>query len=356
MKISEVQSRMEHFELLRPYAIAFRDVDAVVNFIVTLRTDTGLMGLGTAAPEPHVTGETVEACGKALGSDSLDWLIGGDTRSCASHCRELERRMPDTPAARAAVDIALHDLLAQHLGIPLVELLGRVHDKILTSVTIGIQSVDATIAAAEEHISHGFRILKVKLGHSVEEDIERLRKLRERVGKSVAIRVDSNQGYGFQEFCRFVNETKELDIEFIEQPIPVAEDNTLRELPQDVRARIAMDESLLNEADAIRLIAPPGVCGTFNIKLMKCGGVQAAGRIATIAEAAGIHLMWGCMDESIISIAAALHAALASPATRYLDLDGSLDLSRDVVTGGFELEDGYMSTHCAPGLGVSLKA
>ena len=62
--------------------------------------------------------------------------------------------------------------------------------------------------------------------------------------------------------------------------------------------------------------------------------------------------MWGCMDESIVSISAALHAALASPATRYLDLDGSLDLARDVVTGGFHLEDGYLRTTDAPGLGV----
>jgi L-alanine-DL-glutamate epimerase-like enolase superfamily enzyme len=93
-------------------------------------------------------------------------------------------------------------------------------------------------------------------------------------------------------------------------------------------------------------------CGIFNIKLMKCGGVRPALRIATIAEIAGIELMWGCMDESIISISAALHAALASPATRYLDLDGSLDLARDVVSGGFVLQDGFLSTSDAPGLGV----
>ena len=85
---------------------------------------------------------------------------------------------------------------------------------------------------------------------------------------------------------------------------------------------------------------------------MKSGGVFPALRIAAIAQTAGIELMWGCMDESIISITAALHAALASPATRYLDLDGSLDLARDVVKGGFVLRDGYLSTSNAPGLGV----
>ena len=85
---------------------------------------------------------------------------------------------------------------------------------------------------------------------------------------------------------------------------------------------------------------------------MKCGGVHAAGRIADIADLAGIELMWGCMDESVVSISAALHVALASPATRYLDLDGSLDLARDVAGGGFVLEDGFMRTTDLPGLGV----
>ncbi len=98
---------------------------------------------------------------------------------------------------------------------------------------------------------------------------------------------------------------------------------------------------------------PRRACGIFNIKLMKCGGIAPARRIAAIAESAGVRLMWGCMDESRISIAAALHAALSSPATRYLDLDGSLDLARDVVRGGFLLEDGVMRMTGAPGLGVA---
>src|SRR5206468_7134662 len=112
------------------------------------------------------------------------------------------------------------------------------------------------------------------------------------------------------------------------------------------------DESLHDEQDALELVRPTRACGIFNIKLMKCGGIQPARGIARIAELAGVRLMWGCMDESRISIAAALHAALASPATRYLDLDGSLDLARDVVSGGFTLEKGVMRTTGAPGLGV----
>ena len=135
--------------------------------------------------------------------------------------------------------------------------------------------------------------------------------------------------------------------------MPADRVDALRALPQPVRRRIAADETLLNEGDALDLVAPPLACGIFNIKLMKCGGIDSALRIADIAEFAGVELMWGCMDESSVSISAALHAALSSPATRYLDLDGSLDLSRDVVSGGFALEDGVMRTLDAPGLGLT---
>ncbi len=354
MKIVSLQSWVERFELTRPYAIAFRSVDSVQNFVVVLRSDRGHIGLGAASPEPHVTGETPEACGEALREDALSWLVGRDPRALPAHCRELERRMPQTPAARAAVDMALHDLLARYVEVPLVEMLGRAHESLPTSITIGIKPVDDTLREAREYLERGFRILKVKLGHSMDEDIERLRALRRSCGAEIILRVDANQGYAPDAIMRFVDATRDLGVEFMEQPVPVDGFHTLRGLPEAVRRRVAADESLLDERDAVRLLEPPRPCGVFNIKLMKCGGVRSGLRIATIAEAAGIELMWGCMDESIISISAALHAAFASPATRYLDLDGSLDLARDVAEGGFVLENGVMRTTDGPGLGVKL--
>ncbi len=352
MKIKKVRSRIEHFSLSRPYAIAFRSVDDVEMGLVEVETETGLVGRGCASPEPHVTGETREACADALAEDRIAWLEGRDLRTLPALCRGLARGMEKTPAARAALDMALFDLMAQHLGVPLVEMLGRAHDALPTSITIGIKPVEATLEEADEYLSRGFRVLKVKLGHSLEEDLERLHKLRRRIGAEAKIRVDPNQGYSPRELTTFVQQTAELEIEFIEQPMPADRMDALREMPRSTRRRIAADEMLLSEGDALGLVAPPPACGIFNIKLMKCGGVASALRIADIANVAGVELMWGCMDESIISISAALHAALASPATRYLDLDGSLDLSRDVVSGGFSLKDGVMRTLDAPGLGL----
>ncbi|HEY1250091.1 MAG TPA: dipeptide epimerase, partial [Thermoanaerobaculia bacterium] len=338
----------------RPYAIAQQEpTTRVDNVIVRLETLSGLVGHGAASPAENVTGETVAACLAALSGERLAWLVGRDARTLPLLCRELRARMPAAPAARAAVDMALHDLLAQHLAVPLVDMLGRALEELPTSITIGIKPLDETLAEADEYLGRGFRVLKVKTGDSLEEDLERLARLRERCGSGVTIRADANQGYTVEETRRYFERTARLDIEFVEQPVPAAQIQAAsRAVGADERLRIAADESLHGEADALRLAAPEPVCGVYNIKLMKCGGIDSARRIAAVAETAGISLMWGCMDESRISIAAALHAAFASPATRYLDLDGSLDLARDVAEGGFTLKNGVMRTTEAPGLGV----
>jgi L-alanine-DL-glutamate epimerase-like enolase superfamily enzyme len=114
----------------------------------------------------------------------------------------------------------------------------------------------------------------------------------------------------------------------------------------------AADESLKDPRSALQL-AFDRYYQVFNIKLMKCGGITAAFEIANIARHAEITLFWGCNDESIVSIAAALHAAYACPHTRYLDLDGSLDLATDIVQNGFIIKNGYMLPAEKPGLGVS---
>lgn len=353
MRIRAASSRLEPFPLTRPYAIAQREAIASVgNVVVRIETESGLLGLGAASPGEYLTGETLENCGAALSAERLAWLVGRDIRSLPRLCRDLAARTAGTPAARAAVDMALHDLLAQHLGVPVVEMLGRAHTELPTSITIGIKPVTETLAEADEYVGRGFRVLKVKIGDSLEEDLERLPKLRERVGSGVAIRVDANVGYSIEETARFFERTAGLGLELVEQPVPREAFDEIRTLRPAWRARIAADESLHDERDALALSAPEPACGIYNIKLMKCGGLQPARRIAAIAETAGIFLMWGCMDESRISIAAALHAAFASPVTRYLDLDGSLDLTRDVVEGGFTLENGVMRTTDAPGLGV----
>ena len=354
MKIEKVQIIREPMQLTRPYTIAFMEVDSVENIFVILETDTGEVGIGAASPAEEITGESMGDCHGALTTLAEPVLHGMDVRFLRANLRRLATDMAKTPAALAAVDGALHDLYAKHLDLPLVELLGRAHASMATSITIGIMSVQETLEEAEEYLGRGFNVLKVKTGKDLEEDTERLVKLRERFGNRPVIRVDANQGYTADDYIRFLDKCRDLDLEFVEQPLP--EDNLadMRKLPESAREFAMADESLHFEKDALTCLEPPRAFGLFNIKLMKCGGIAPGLRIADVANTAGIGLMWGCMDESAACISAALHAALASPATRYLDLDGSLDLASDLVTGGFELENGIMRTLDRPGLGILL--
>lgn len=352
MKIARVESSRERIPLARPYEIASTSTSDVDLFVVRIIPERGPVGIGCGSPADYVTGESADACAEALSPERLNELLGGrDLRHRGTLCRAVAGSMFDAPAARAAVDIALWDGFARLIDLPLVDYLGRCHDFLPTSITIGIKGVEETLVEAREYLGRGFCVLKVKLGHSLEEDLTRLHRLREEVGPDVRLRVDANEGYTLAETQRLFANAEELDLELVEQPLPRDDLGELAELTPEQRDRIALDESLITDDDALEQMIKP-LAGLWVLKLMKCGGITAALRQATLARAATRHLMWGCMDESVISIAAALHAAYACPATRYLDLDGSFDLSRDPASGGFTIEAGQLVLTDGAGLGV----
>ncbi len=354
MKIKRIDVWKEDLQLKRPYTIAYETIDSVENLFVSLETENGEIGVGAGSPAEDVTGESVAACEEALNTKLEPILRGGDIRCLRALLYKLEEGLGDTPAALAAADIALHDLAGRCLGLPIVDLLGRRHETMQTSITIGIKPTEEeTLEEADEYWGRGFRVFKIKTGHSVEEDVERLSRIRERFGPALTIRVDANQGYSVEDFQSFLSQTRAVDLEFVEQPLKASDLAGMRRLANPIRALSAADESLLTPAGAVPCLCPPLPFGVFNIKLMKCGGIAPGLEIARLAHFTGIDLMWGCMDESIVSITAALHAAFASPATKYLDLDGSLDLAKDLVTGGFVLKDGWMRLTDQPGLGVT---
>lgn len=360
MRIASVATFTRRIPLTRPYAISYATTDVAELAFVRVVAEDGTVGLGSAAPVPEITGETFDACVAAL--DRADEIVGLDAQDLRAVGERLDESFRSTPAARAALDIAVHDLDARLAGESLcARLLARPGAWVLepaqmprpTSITIGVQSIDSALAEADEYAGRGFRAIKVKVGSHLDRDVELLRRLRERVGPSIALRADANAGYRPSDVERFFREIAAADLELVEQPCPREADDELRRLPEHARERLVADESLHGVADAHRLLELPRPYGVWNVKLMKCGGIGPAREIATLAQSF-VHVMWGCMDESVIGIAAALHAAQTSWSTRYLDLDGSFDLAADPARGGFELAGGMLSTLSAPGLGVEL--
>jgi L-Ala-D/L-Glu epimerase len=352
MKIKSIRTWSADLGNTKPYTIAFKTIDEVLNAFVEIELENGTTGIGAANPSEYVTGENFDQCKAALEEKNIQFLVGRDICEIHQLTFEVWQKLPVNPAARAALDIALYDAFTKFLGVPLVKYLGQKIYSLPTSNTIGIKNVEETLKEAQEYGERGFKVLKVKLGKDLSEDIERIVKLREKFGKKFVIRIDANQGYDSAKTIEFYNKTKHLDVELIEQPLPAKAVEEMRKLPDEIRKVIAADESLLTAKSGMELIKPPRATGIFNIKLMKCGGISQGLKIADIGLHEGVDLFWGCNDESIVSITAALHLAFSCSNTKYIDLDGSLDLARDVVKGGFILKDGIMTCSDKPGLGV----
>ena len=352
MKIKNIKVWNADLANTKPYTIAFKTVDLVRNAFVELTLENGITGIGSGNPSEYVVGENLNQTLQALQENNLDFLVGRDIRHFRQLGYEILEKFPKNPAARAALDIALHDAFTKFLGVPLVQFLGQKIHSLATSNTIGIKNVADTLVEAIDYQKQGFKILKIKLGKDPEEDIERLVKLREQFGSSMVLRIDANQGYSVPQTIDFYHRTRHLNIELIEQPLPAKAVQDMKSMPDEIKSIVAADESLISPKDALELVKSPRAAGIFNIKLMKCGGVQEGLKIADLALQAGVDLFWGCNDESIVSITAALHAAFSCPNTKYIDLDGSLDLGKDEVKGGFILKDGIMYCSDKPGLGV----
>ncbi|MVM29963.1 dipeptide epimerase [Spirosoma sp. HMF4905] len=353
MRINAVRAYCRDLTLTKPYTIAYQTISTVENVFLEIELANGLVGIGAANPSPEVVGESPDQALHNLQSEWVASLVGRDIRLFNSLLDEAHQQFPNAPGTLAALDIALHDAFGQFLDIPIVQFYGQKIQALPTSVTIGIMNVADTLAEAATFYEQGFRVLKVKTGLDVAEDIERILKLRENYGNKFTIRVDANQGYSLPDLQQFLAATRSSDVELIEQPLLVGKEQELLTLPTDTRSLLAADESLKGPEVALKLAQQPQPFGIFNIKLMKCGGIRAALDIATIAKSAKISLFWGCNDESRVSIAAALHAAFACPNTRYIDLDGSLDLAEDIVSGGFILENGLMRPAEGAGLGLT---
>lgn len=350
MKIQGTLCQVRKMKLTEPYSIAYESIDTCEGVFIRIRTETGETGLGFAAPDPEVTGETaaeVEACFHATMEPLLK---GNDVFAYARIMESLKESLPKNPSARALVDLALYDLLGQKAGLPLYKLLGGFRTKMATSITIGIMPLDRTLEIAREHLKKGFRILKIKGGINLDEDIERIIRLRELAGPEIRIRFDANQGFSLEESVRFVNDTGDSDVELLEQPTHKNDLELLKRVTLKSAIPVMADESLLSLSDVFQL-SKHGSSDLINIKLMKTGGIMEAMHINSVARAAGIRAMVGCMDESALGIAAALHFALSRPNVEYADLDGHLDVVDDPFDGLLQIRDGVILPPEAPGLG-----
>jgi L-alanine-DL-glutamate epimerase-like enolase superfamily enzyme len=307
----------------RPFRIARGTTDTAEQVVVTI-TDGHHEGIGAASPSRRYgeTAETVEAVLPAL----LDVVEdAGDAEPLQGIERRLDGTVCDNPAARAAVSIALHDLVARRREIPLYRYWGLdPTETVQTSYTISIDDPETMARRAERAVDRGHSVLKLKLG--TDADRERVAAVRQ-AAPEARIRVDANEAWRPTAAVETIAALAEYDVEFVEQPVPAESPGALQYVHERSPLPIAADESCVTLAD---LPAIADCCSIVTLKLMKCGGLREAVRLVHAARAHGLDVMLGCMIESNASIAAACQL---TPLVDYADLDGSLLLDEDPYAG-----------------------
>ena len=346
MTVSSATVHTVQAPLKEPYTIAYETISEATNHFVVITLSDGMCGIGCAAPAPEVTGESINASRQALDLFAR--------RAPGSDLDALPLPAERTPSARAAVDMARHDLLARVQGTTVAGLFGKSDAAAVpaeTSITIGISGVESTLHRARRLYETGFRFFKIKGGHDVGLDLERLHALRATFGKHIRMALDANQGYDLGAIERLDTQASTLDLAYLEQPTPKHDLRQLGRAAELTRIPVMADESVQSASDVER-IAACGPVALINIKLQKMGGLAAAERIDQAARKNAMGTMLGCMDESALSIAAALSFGATHPNVRFLDLDGHLDLREDPFESVVQLDDqGRLRIPSGKGLG-----
>ncbi|MGP5056161.1 dipeptide epimerase [Brachybacterium paraconglomeratum] len=354
LEVAAVRRHLHRAPLRHPFVTAARRTEAVEYVVAEVELAGGAVGQGSAAETVAVTGEDAASILAAL-----DGPLGAALRGARGTIGELSDRvaaaMPGATSAKAALEVALHDAWARAAGRPLVELLGGSVDTTMRNdMTVSLEEPATMAQRAREAVAAGHEILKIKLGHDIAEDRERLAAVVE-AAPSARLRLDANQGWLPDQAVQIITgfEKDGLPVELVEQPVAAGDVEGLARVTAAVSVPIMADEAVWSAADAHRLIEARA-CDLLNIKLAKTGGLRGAIEVAEAARRAGIDCMLGAMMEPRISITAAAHLALAHPAITMIDLDPPAWFASALPRGGIVQEHGVLRLAGGPGLGLEL--
>ena len=353
MKITKVRLGRISVPLRTPFKTALRSVSSVEDVIVEIHTDCGAVGYGEAPPTGAITGDTTGAIIGAIQDHIGKSISGRDVDEFEDLLQIVQKCIVGNSSAKAAVDMALWDLYGQLYNIPVYKLLGGAKKQIITDITISVNDPDIMVKDALTALDRGYDCLKMKVGVNPKLDVERLSAVRNAVGKDVVIRIDANQAWQPKEAVRILNKMQEqgLDIELVEQPVKAHDFEGLKYVTDRSYVPVLADEAVFSPEDAMTIMKM-GAADLVNIKLMKCGGIYNALKIASAAEVFGVECMIGCMLEAKISVNAAVHLACAKNIITKVDLDGPVLCSEDPILGGAVFNEKLITVSNEPGLGI----
>ncbi|WP_394757001.1 dipeptide epimerase [Rhodoferax sp.] len=354
MKIEEIQIGKVSIPLKKPFKTALRRVDSAEDIIIKVITDTSEVGFGNAPPTAVITGDSQDSIIASIRDTLGPKIIGMPINNLEGIMTILDAGMLHNHSAKAALDIAVHDLFGKCFGLPLYKLFGGFRTSLETDLTISLNSPEEMVRDALEAVAQGYTALKLKVGNDPALDVQRVQAIRGAVGRAIKIRLDANQGWGAKEAVRIIQrfETDGLDIELVEQPVKAHDLEGLKYVTDRVATDIMADESAFGPFEVFQLLSLRA-CDLINIKLMKAGGLHNALKIVHFAETMDVQCMIGCMLECKIGITAAASLAGGKRIITRADLDAAVLLAEDPVVGGVSFCKNQLLIPDAPGLGIT---
>jgi L-alanine-DL-glutamate epimerase-like enolase superfamily enzyme len=356
LRIKRIDAIPVALPLAKPMLMAAERIATAENLIVHIEADDGLAGWGEATVAPTMTGDTLPGIVAAVRKHMAPLLIGADARDRAELARRCRASIEHNGGAKAAVEIALLDLVGKHLGVPCVDLIGgALRHSVENMWLLGNPDIAADIAEAKRKAGEGYGFFKLKVGvKQVEEEIEAAKQVRAALGPDVKLCADANTGWTERKTQAYLRGVDGLGLMFLEQPLPNDQSNAMGALNRLGILPICGDECI-SGTDEILSLGQAGIIGGVNLKLIKAEGVTPLLRAAALCKQIGLSVtLAGKVAGSSISAAATLAAACASPVLDWGVNMTHVYLAEDLVRDPLRLADGRIALRSAPGLGVEV--
>jgi muconate cycloisomerase len=361
LRIASIETLPVALPTLADFAVSGGSVAKVgtpsVRVLVKITAADGTVGWGEATPIPSWTYETLESIATTIDRYLAPAALGLPVWEFDRLTRVFDRAINrgysiGAPLAKAAVDVALHDLVGRKLGLPVSALLGaRRVERIALGWIVSSGSAESSVAEGRDR---GYRAFKVKIGlHGERDDVRSVERVRAAAGDDAFLWVDANQGYAVDEALRVAGALAALGVAAFEQPLPANDVDGLRRLRDRSPVPVALDESLRHPSDLATFVKL-GAVDVAIAKVQRSGGLTLSRHLCQYAEDSGVRLMGSGLTESDIGLAASLHLFAAFGIATPVDLNGRQFVQSPYARSTVHIADGWATVPDAPGLGVDV--
>lgn len=353
MNIQQIELFAIELPLYEPFIISYASYDTMPSLIVKVTLENGVVGYGEGVADEHVTGESMYGAYEIIEKILAPRLLGMNPLHMEAIHDVMNDAIYAAPTAKAALDIACYDAAAKSLGIPIYDLLGgRFHEEFPITHVLSIQAPEEMAQEAVDKMKEGYYSFKMKVGSNMLDDVKRIQAVRKAVGPDISIRVDVNQGWkNSATALQALAMLEDSHLDWIEQPIIADDIDGMVEIKQKTSIPVMIDEGLRGIKE-MRSIIGKNAAHKVNIKLMKCGGIYPANKLAILAEMANIDCQVGSMVESSVGSAAGFQVAFSKMSMTSVELTGPLKFSKDI--GNLHYDIPHIRLQDKPGLGIDV--